>query len=268
MALKQTLTDIKTQLDNILSEANTVTGHNDSTLNAAFETLRNGFGQGGITEAYAVISVTYPAGTTCTCSNGEQTLAAKDPSGQWLFFIPSGGEWIVFCTDPNTEQQSSTPVTAEYNQIYFVSVQFQTRLLFDGELNPLLGEVRTTTKANFENGVFVGSQNSNVSAGISFANKISVSNTYLFVRLTQKNIISTGYGFTFGLSNDNSTPNAFKDYTFVAKSQISTTITTPTVYHFDVSQYIGQEFYLRFVGVSNYTIDQIWFGASEDENLS
>lgn len=133
MALKQTLTGIKTQLDNILSESNTVTGHNDSTINAAFETLRNGFGQGGIVDAYAVISVDYPEGSTCICTNGITTFTAGDINGKWLFFLPSGGEWIVSCTYESKSTESS-PITVEKNGAYSVLLEYALYIIRDGIL--------------------------------------------------------------------------------------------------------------------------------------
>lgn len=43
----------------------------------AFITRRGG----GIKEGYALIAVTYPSGSVCTCMNGSKTLKAKDTSG-------------------------------------------------------------------------------------------------------------------------------------------------------------------------------------------
>ena len=47
---------------------------------------------------YAVIAVTYPEGSVCTCSNGTKTMKAKDTSGKALFNV-TVGEWTVSCTD-------------------------------------------------------------------------------------------------------------------------------------------------------------------------
>ena len=45
----------------------------------------------GIVKIYAVIGVTYPSGSTCTCTNGSKTLTAKNTSGKAIFVIPSAG---------------------------------------------------------------------------------------------------------------------------------------------------------------------------------
>jgi len=61
---------------------------------------------------YASIVVEYPAGSTCTCSNGTKTFTAKDTSGTAVFSIPSNGLWAVTATD-DTNTQSRT-VTISY----------------------------------------------------------------------------------------------------------------------------------------------------------
>lgn len=58
---------------------------------------------------FAVIAVTYPEGSICTCSNGTTTLTAKDTSGKVLFNVPSVGTWTVSCTDGS--ETASEPVS-------------------------------------------------------------------------------------------------------------------------------------------------------------
>lgn len=47
----------------------------------------------------ATIAVTYPAGSTCTCSNGATTLTAPDTSGSCTFIVTGTGIWSVYCSD-------------------------------------------------------------------------------------------------------------------------------------------------------------------------
>lgn len=60
---------------------------------------------------YAYISVTYPTGSTCTCTNGNTTLTASDTSGNYTFIVsvPLSGidTWTVNCTD-GTDSASDT----------------------------------------------------------------------------------------------------------------------------------------------------------------
>lgn len=43
----------------------------------------------------ATINVTYPAGSTCTATDGTTTLTAPDTSGTWDCVVPNAGTWTV-----------------------------------------------------------------------------------------------------------------------------------------------------------------------------
>lgn len=47
-----------------------------------------------ITYVSATINVTYPAGSTCTATDGTTTLTAPDTSGTWECVVPNAGEWV------------------------------------------------------------------------------------------------------------------------------------------------------------------------------
>lgn len=61
----------------------------------------------------AYISVTYPEGSTCTCTDGETTFAATDTSGSYIFTVPNTGTWTVSCTDGSQSTSSSVTITAD-----------------------------------------------------------------------------------------------------------------------------------------------------------
>ena len=48
-----------------------------------------------ITFFAATINVTYPAGSTCTATDGVTTLTAPDTSGTWAFAVPNAGTWKI-----------------------------------------------------------------------------------------------------------------------------------------------------------------------------
>ena len=48
-----------------------------------------------ITFFAATIHVTYPAGSTCTATDGVTTLTAPDTSGAWELVVPNTGDWTV-----------------------------------------------------------------------------------------------------------------------------------------------------------------------------
>ena len=79
-------------------------------MGECFITRRGGSGGG---KAFAVISVTYPAGSVCTCSDGTKTLSLKDTSGQGFFLIPYAGTWIVTATDGTNTKSESVEITSE-----------------------------------------------------------------------------------------------------------------------------------------------------------
>lgn len=52
-----------------------------------------------ITFFAATIHITYPAGSTCTATDGVTTLTAPDTSGTWECVVPNAGTWTVSCTN-------------------------------------------------------------------------------------------------------------------------------------------------------------------------
>ena len=59
----------------------------------------------------ATISVTYPAGSTCTCSNGADTLTAPNTTGSYTFTVPSAGTWTVKSTNGTDTAQQAVSIT-------------------------------------------------------------------------------------------------------------------------------------------------------------
>lgn len=60
----------------------------------------------------ATISVTYPAGSTCTCSNGADTLTAPNTTGSYTFTVPRTGTWTVKSTNGVDTAQQAVSITA------------------------------------------------------------------------------------------------------------------------------------------------------------
>ena len=66
-----------------------------------------------VAAVYAVISVTYPSGSTVTCTNGSKTLTAKDTTGKAIFVIPSAGTWTVTAVSGSKSTSKTVSITAE-----------------------------------------------------------------------------------------------------------------------------------------------------------
>lgn len=75
------------------------TAHKTVTVTADYATAMAFFA--------ATISVTYPAGSTCTATDGTTTLTAPDTTGSWACIVPNAGTWTVSCTD-GTKTKSIT----------------------------------------------------------------------------------------------------------------------------------------------------------------
>lgn len=61
----------------------------------------------------AYINVTYPSGSTCTCTDGTTTFTATDTSGSYQFVVPNIGTWTVNCTNGSQSTSSSVLITAD-----------------------------------------------------------------------------------------------------------------------------------------------------------
>lgn len=61
----------------------------------------------------AYINVTYPSGSTCTCSDGVTTLTATTTTGSYQFVVPNTGTWTVNCTNDTQSTSANVSITAD-----------------------------------------------------------------------------------------------------------------------------------------------------------
>lgn len=75
------------------------------------------FGVYRVTMSYfkATIAVTYPAGSTCTCSKDGKTFTAPNTSGSHTFTVDSAGSWTVTITDPSLQLSKSETISIATN---------------------------------------------------------------------------------------------------------------------------------------------------------
>lgn len=86
-------------------------------------------GGSDLLDAVAIIAVSYPEGSTCTCSNGAVTLTAGNTYGAWAFGVPSVGTWTISAT-LDEQTVNSTVDVAAFGQGFSVTLTFE-RVLFD-----------------------------------------------------------------------------------------------------------------------------------------
>lgn len=91
-------------------------------------------GRRGGVRLFSVISVTYPAGSVCTCTKGTKNYKAKTTSGLALFAVPEVGDWTVSCTD-GTETASKTVEITEEGQSKTTTLLYKTYLFYNGYNN-------------------------------------------------------------------------------------------------------------------------------------
>lgn len=61
----------------------------------------------------ATINITYPAGSTCTCSDGTTTLSAPDTSGTWACVVPNAGTWTATSTSGTETDSKAVTITTD-----------------------------------------------------------------------------------------------------------------------------------------------------------
>ena len=84
-------------------------------------------------KTFAVISVTYPEGSICTCTNGTKTLTAKNTSGKALFNV-TVGEWIVTATNGKKTNSVTVSIMTE-GQFESVTLKYSFDIIVNGKFN-------------------------------------------------------------------------------------------------------------------------------------
>lgn len=99
-------------------------------------------GCGGGVKLFAVIGVTYPAGSVCTCTKGTKNYKAKTTSGLALFAVPEVGDWTVSCTDGTQTASKTVSITTE-GQAASVTLTYELYLFSetDGNLGNWSGSI-------------------------------------------------------------------------------------------------------------------------------
>ena len=81
----------------------------------------------GVTLSYfrSTISVSYPAGSTCTAKCGSTTLTAPDTSGSATFTVTFAGDWVITSTGGGLSASQTVSITAS-GQSKSVTLQYFT----------------------------------------------------------------------------------------------------------------------------------------------
>ena len=107
----------------------------------------------------ATINITYPAGSTCTCSDGTTTLSAPDTSGTWACIVPNAGTWTATSTSGTETDSKAIAITTD-GQNTSVELSYATYLYNLGDAcDALTGGWQAIGKYNapIDNGGWKGS---------------------------------------------------------------------------------------------------------------
>ena len=89
-------------------------------------------GGDNLKNAYAIISVEYPVGSTLTCTNGTKTLTAGNKKGFWTFGVPTSGDWTITAVDG--DNSTSKTISVEEEKSYNVILSYRLYIIQDGQL--------------------------------------------------------------------------------------------------------------------------------------
>ena len=97
--------------------------------------------RGGGGKLFAVIAVTYPEGSICTCSDGTKTMKAKDTSGYALFNVKAGAYTVECHTSDNSKSKSTSVTVADSDagKAFAVTLIYALVLFDNGTYAPETG---------------------------------------------------------------------------------------------------------------------------------
>lgn len=80
----------------------------------------------------ATINITYPSGSTCSCSDGTTTLSAPDTSGTWACIVPNAGTWTAAATDGEKNASETVSINTD-GQIASIELSYRALLYQAGD---------------------------------------------------------------------------------------------------------------------------------------
>lgn len=204
---------------------------------------------------YAVIGVTYPSGSTCTCTNGSKTLTAKDTSGKAIFVIPSAGTWTVKAVKGSQSASKAVSITAE-GQIATVTLTYRLYIFKNGS-GLTAGYSVAGTGGNVSNANISWSGDSS-SGGISMYIKPAVmlkDYTKMCVDFECSYNYGENYGMGFGVGKDAATRIMITNTSWTAKVTNGANPIARNTAQCDISKLTDSE-YIKVVG--SYSAGKIY----------
>ena len=216
----------------------------------------------------ATINITYPAGSTCTCSDGTTTLSAPDTSGTWACIVPNAGTWTAAATDGVENTSESVSITTD-GQTVAVELSYYTYLFKPNtDTTNVTGGWQLNSNGSLDSAgdqlvaTFTNAYNHGSAFNVATINKIDFTEFTTLVatcKAADKNNAAPSSA-TFAVASTRSGfNNAGTASTKVASATFSNSTTTVTI---DVSGISGSYYVTFVVGLSNYntgtlTVDEV-----------
>lgn len=221
-----------------------------------------GGGSGGGSDTYAFIVVTYPAGSTCTATDGTTTLTAPDTSGSWVCKVPNAGTWTVSCTDGTDSASANVSITTE-GQSESVALSYGYWIFDNGVIHPDVGSFQGLAGVTLTGGKIVATFNPSVDNTFQFSNSVDLlsKGTVMHIKMISTQGHAT-YPTCIGAFSPQLTSSAYN--TNAAKKKATTQITTSTslpetVYDIDLTGLTaGTSYWVGGIAYGTFEISQIW----------
>lgn len=216
----------------------------------------------------ATINITYPAGSTCTCSDGTTTLSAPDTSGTWACIVPNAGTWTAAATDGVENTSESVSITTD-GQTVAVELSYYTYLFKPNtDTTNVTGGWQLNSNGSLDSAgdqlvaTFTNAYNHGKAFNVATINKIDFTEFTTLVatcKVADKNNAAPSSA-TFAVASTQAGVNAAGTAsTKVASTTFSNSTTTVQI---DVSGISGSYYVTFVVELSNYntgtlTVDEV-----------
>lgn len=216
----------------------------------------------------ATINITYPAGSTCTCSDGTTTLSAPDTSGTWACIVPNAGTWTAAATDGVENTSESVSITTD-GQTVAVELSYYTYLFKPNtDTTNVTGGWQLNSNGSLDSAgdqlvaTFTNAYNHDRAFNVATINKIDFTEFTTLVatcKAADKNNAAPRSATFAVASTQSGFNNAGTASTKIASTTFSNSTNTVTI---DVSGISGSYYVTFVVGLSNYntgtlTVDEV-----------
>ena len=221
----------------------------------------------------ATISITYPAGSTCTVSNYKKTWTAPNTSGSWTFKANGVGIYTVKAVSGNKSREKEVLITAE-GQSKTITIVYET-VLFDATDNTSI--TGGWQQKNYVSGYGTGSISNGLIQVVGSTAYGGAAAAYMVMYLTKNKIDLTeatslkaqtgtinGNNLAFVIKSANTLSGWYDapltDGTCPAYTKLTANGSSNSTVSIDVSDITGQYYIGAIVcGDSAFRASRIWF---------